>query len=335
MRGHLAIAGKSKRRIPLTASLTPILVASLVVVVAVALLGQAPAGQPAATPQWQTDAGGKMEFDVASVKPDTADPSPQTVSTNVPLGSGNMYRPAGGLFRASNIPLFSYIAFAYKMDTYQLMTFAKDLPSWTTSNRYDIEARAAGDSTKDQMRLMMQALLADRFKLAIRSEIRQVPIFALILDKPGKMGPQLKPYPDGTPCDPTASAGTNAAQGLPSIVAGGFPAICGGYANMPPSVPGRIHAGARNVTIQIMADQFPGFGNSIDRPVVDRTGLTGTYDFSIEFTPELPPGANFPADPSGPTFLQALKEQLGLKLDSQTGPAVVFILDHVEQPSEN
>jgi uncharacterized protein (TIGR03435 family) len=104
---------------------------------------------------------------------------------------------------------------------------------------------------------------------------------------------------------------------------------------MEPSVPGRLHVGARNVTIQIMADQFPGFANGVDRPVLDRTGLTGTYDFSIEFTPDIPASADFHPDESGPTFLEALKDQLGLKLDSQTGPVAVFVVDHIEEPSPN
>ncbi len=77
----------------------------------------------------------------------------------------------------------------------------------------------------------------------------------------------------------------------------------------------------------------------IDRPVLDKTGLEGTYDFVIEFTPQFnrpqPPGATFQPDPNGPTFQEALKQQLGLKLESQTGPTEAFVLDHVEQPSEN
>jgi uncharacterized protein (TIGR03435 family) len=77
----------------------------------------------------------------------------------------------------------------------------------------------------------------------------------------------------------------------------------------------------------------------VDRPVVDKTGLVGKYDFVMEFTPQingpLPPGVNFQPDESGPTFLEALKEQLGFKLDSQTGPVPVIVIDHVEQPSEN
>jgi uncharacterized protein (TIGR03435 family) len=76
-----------------------------------------------------------------------------------------------------------------------------------------------------------------------------------------------------------------------------------------------------------------------DRPVLDQTGLGGTFDFTLEWTPQLngplPPASTVQPDESGPTFLEALKEQLGLKLESQMGPVDVIILDHVEQPSEN
>jgi len=290
----------------------------------------------AAIPQWQIDAGGKLAFDVASVKQDTASMSPQTVSSNFPLGPGNMYTPNGGLFTATNFPLVSYIAFAYKLGTYQLTALVPQLPKWVMSDRYDIQAHASGNPGKDQMRLMMQALLADRFKLAIHTETRQLPVFALVLVKPGTTGPQLRPYPDGSPCNTSAPTGANLpSKGPPATIPGGFPTICGGYADMQASVPGRVRTGARNVTIQIIADQFPGLLNSVNRPVLDKTGLVGTYDFSIEFTPDVSNGPNFQPDETGPTFLEALKEQLGLRLDSTTGPVEVIVVDHIEQPSEN
>ncbi len=78
---------------------------------------------------------------------------------------------------------------------------------------------------------------------------------------------------------------------------------------------------------------------NLGRPVVDQTGLTGTCDFAIEFVPELngaiPVGSDFTPDPNGPTFDQAVREQLGLKLDSQKAPSEFLIIDHVERPSEN
>jgi uncharacterized protein (TIGR03435 family) len=283
---------------------------------------------------WEKAAGGKMEFDVVSVRPDVAPMTLETITSNFPLGPGDMYTPNGGLFHATNYPLFLYIAFAYKMNSYQTSTLIPTLPKWVMSNRYDIEAHASGNPTKDQMRLMMQALLTARFKLAIRAETRESPIFALVLDKPGKVGPQLRPYPDGTPCGGTAPT-TTGLTGRTNSVDGIFPVACGGYSDMTANTPGHIRVGARNVTIQIIADQFPGLLNTIDRPVYDRTGLTGTYDFSIEFVSDRQIGGTNPADDAGPTFLEALKEQLGLKLNAQTGPSDVYVIDHIEEPSAN
>ena len=289
------------------------------------------------TPQWQIDAGGKMEFDVASVKQDTTPPSPQTVNSNVPLGPQDMYSPTGGLLSATNVPLLQYMVFAYKLTPNQVQSVLSSLPKWATTNRYDIQARVAGNPAKDQFRLMMQALLADRFKLAIHYEIKQQPIFALVLDKPGKLGPKIQPHPADSPCStaPPALGPTPAA--LPTV-AGGFPEVCGALSGWP--VSGRIRLGARNVPMEMIATSLTNpqvLG--VDRPVIDNTGLAGKYDFIVEFTPQisgpLPPGVNFQPDESGPTFLEALKEQLGLKLDSQTGPVPVIVIDHVEPPSEN
>jgi bla regulator protein blaR1 len=96
--------------------------------------------------------------------------------------------------------------------------------------------------------------------------------------------------------------------------------------------------GMRNVTTKLIATALGVMGN-LDRPIFDQTGLSGNYDFVLKWTPEPngppPSGANVQSDQSGPTFLEALKEQLGIKLESQTGPVDVLVIDHVEQPSEN
>ena len=78
-------------------------------------------------------------------------------------------------------------------------------------------------------------------------------------------------------------------------------------------------------------------GPGVDRPVVDRTGLIGGFDLSLEWQPDAPqsPSANSQPDKDGPTFLEALREQLGLKLEPQTGPATVLVVDHVEKPALN
>jgi uncharacterized protein (TIGR03435 family) len=336
-------SGRSNRRTkPLTiAALAILAVASLAAAVpplkAQLTPDQAPATQRPPTPQWQTDAGGKMAFDVASVKQNKSGPPPsgEMPSTSFPLNPGDVYSPTGGLFRGTNLPLVAVIAFAYKLDVTDFLR--SQLPKWATVYRVDIAARAAGNPTKDQMRLMMQSLLADRFKMAIHFETREVPVFGLVLDKPGKTGPQLRPHSDDLSCS-TAYSPVPLSEVPPSaILAGGFPATCGSIVIMPPSEAGRIHIGARNVSMGFFAKALPTMPNGLDRPVLDRSGLEGTVDLTFEWMPERsgPPGSNVPHDETGTTFLEALKEQLGLKLESQTGPADVLVVDHLEQPSEN
>ena len=248
------------------------------------------------------------------------------------MGPGDYYTPTGGLFTAANIPLFSYITFAYKVTANEGQVLRVQVPKWVLSERFDIQARSNSNPTKDQMRLMMQSLLADRFKLAIHRETRQLPVFGLVLSKSGKMGPQLQPHPVDSSCSSVPDSPT--ASGT---VSGGFPLTCGGIQPMQASVPGRLRIGGRNVTMVLIASSLP---IAIDaRPVLDRTGLSGTFDFTLEWTPEanspLTPSADFQRDESGPTFLQALQEQLGLKLEAQTGPVDLLVLDHIEQPSAN
>jgi uncharacterized protein (TIGR03435 family) len=318
-----------------------VLIASLITAPRLPAQSAANLGAPApsAAPQWQVDAGGKMAFDVASVKPDTNAPSSSTIHSNIPLGPMDAFTPTGGLLSATNYPLLAYMTFAYKLAPDEIQAIQSKLPKWANTDRYDIQGRASGNPTKDQFRLMMQALLADRFKLAMHYETRQGPVFALVLDKPGKTGPQLKLHPEDSPCS-SVPPPPGSAPGPAATVAGGFPEICGVLTFVQPSAPGRFRGGGRNIPLAMFAKlistpQLTG----VDRPVIDKTGLTGKVDFVIEFTPSfngpMPPGANFTPDPTGPTFMEALKEQLGLKFESQTGPVESIVIDHVEQPSEN
>jgi uncharacterized protein (TIGR03435 family) len=283
------------------------------------LRAQAPVVQPP-TPQWQVDAGGKMAFDVASVKQDLVSPtSAQARSSNVSLGPEDRYAPTGGLLSAKNWPLLQYIVFAYKLSPSQTQATMSQLPKWANTNRYDIQAHASGNPTKDQFRLMMQDLLANRFKLAIHYETKQLPVFALVLEKPGKLGPQLQLHPEDSPCSAAPTAD--------------FPIPCG--ALVVSNQPHTRRVSARNMSIGLIASSL--VEGNMDRPVLDQTGLSGNFDFSIEFTPE--PNGPLPPTPqpeeSGPTFVEALKEQLGLKLLSQTGALDVLVVDHIEEPSPN
>jgi uncharacterized protein (TIGR03435 family) len=198
------------------------------------------------------------------------------------------------------------------------------LPKWVSSDSFTVQARAEGNPTKDQMRLMMQSLLAERFQLAVHFETRQVPVFALALLKPRKTGPKLRPHADGPPCDAAS----------PEV----FPPVCDVYSMITNPSSHIRRAGSRNTTIALLAGAIPSFG-SVDRPVLDETGLSGRFDFTLEWTPETngppSPNPNASAESDGPTFLDALREQLGLKLESTKGPVRTLVVDHVERPSEN
>jgi len=269
----------------------------------------------------QTKPEPKLEFEVASVKQNKS--GDRATRSNVPLGPGNVFTPIGGHFSATNFPVATYIAFAYKVVGNQEQSLIAQFPAWVLQDRFDIEARVDGDPTKDQLRLMMRSLLAERFKLTMHKETRQVPILALVQLKRSKPAPQFQPHTENPPCSTVPSAQNTQFNTL-------YPALCGGLLGMPPSAEGRQHVGARNVTMEFVANSLAAQGK-LDRPIFDKTGLTGTFDFALEW--EL--AANDQADHSGPTFLDAVQEQLGLKLDSQKGPLEVLLLDHIEHPSEN
>jgi bla regulator protein BlaR1 len=280
-----------------------------------------------------------MSFDVASVKANAAPMGPDTTSANVPMGPGDYFGPTGGLFSARDMPLFNYITFAYKATSNDAKLLRDQLPKWALNDRFDVEARGPANATKDQMRLMMQSLLADRFKLVMRRETRQVPAFALVLVNPGKLGPQIQAHPSDVPCSSALAPGVM--QGTtqpPSPVAGGFPATCGGIQGMDAVTPGRERFGGRDVTMTLVASTMTGLGN-LDRPVVDRTALTGGFDFTMEWTPQSAnpssQNADSSTDPNELPFLAALKEQLGLKLQPTTAPIDSLVINHIEEPSPN
>jgi uncharacterized protein (TIGR03435 family) len=284
-----------------------------------------------ATDNWEKAAGGKMSFDVASVKQNSAEPTAANWHSNVPLNQGDDFTPTDGLFSASNQWFTQYLIFAYKLTQYQYRSLSKELPGWANDNRYDIEARAAGDPTKDQYRLMMQSLLSDRFKFAFHSERKQAPVLALVLVKRGKLGPKLQPHSPEEPCIATITT-TN---GPAPTDAAGFSQRYGVIVPIKASAPGLIRFGARNVRMVMVADWLLTLtGTDIDKPVIDKTEL-GTVDFVIEYSPDVRPNPNFTPDSVGPAFLQALKDQAGLKLEQQIGDIETFVVDHVEQPSPN
>lgn len=228
----------------------------------------------------------------------------------------------GGRYAATGITLNGLITFAYQLKPQQL----SGLPEWGDSEHFDIEAKAEGNPTMEQIWLMIQSLLADRFKLVMHHETRQLPVFALVLLKVGKSGQQLQRHTDDTKCtDPPAGpppAAFRSDAGLP-------PAPCGGFSGSGGA--GSLGIAGQKITMEMLAGVL---SRQLDRVVVNRTGLHGVFDLTLEFAPQ---GATASApDPSAPpSIFTALQEQLGLKLEAQTGPVDVLVIDHVEQPSEN
>jgi len=260
---------------------------------------------------------------------------------NVPYGPDDNYRVTGGVLSAKNYPLLNLIVFAYKVPTAQGQVLFESLPSWVNSELFDIQARTENTGvTKDQMRLMMQSLLAERFHLVIHRELRQVNEYAAVLITPAKLGPNIRPHPANEPCSSIYVAppeGSPPPARDPHAFAGGFPLRCRTFGPGPASEPYFKTEGARDLPMEAIVGMFSGLGN-LGRPVVDQTGLTGTYDWYFEFLPELPPGAEIPGRPvdaSGPSFIQALHNQLGIKLVPQRGPYDYLIVDHIERPSAN
>ncbi len=283
--------------------------------------GLAPTHSPAQSPQ-QT----RPSFDVASVKPSA--PGSQTYS-NFPLGPGDAYVPNGGLFETTNFPLATYIFFAWQIQGNQGQSLVPQLPRWVMTDRFDIQARVDGNPGKNEMRLMMRALLADRFKFAMHTETREVPVLAIVLAKPGKLGPALRLHPEGAPCLTKIAPPNPQTPGeLFQTVDGGFPLVCNGIVGMTPNTSGRVRSGARNITMEFLANYLSGEG-TFGRPVIDATALKGVYDFAIEWTPQgtPSPGSNFTPDLSGPTFEQAISHQLGLKLESRRAAMQVLVVD--------
>ena len=270
----------------------------------------------------------KLKFDVASVRQNKSNAKP---TSNVPLTQGKAYSPNAGDLSATNQSLFIYILFAYKVSLTEAWDQFKQLPQWARTETFDIHAKTdIPNPTKDQMRQMMQSLLEDRFKLAVHRETRPVPIFALTLAKPGTLGPQLKPHPTDPPCTPDSPNQPSPVSAPLATLLSTWPTQCGDGDEI--ASPRRTRAGARDVTMAQIAGWLSAEGDT-DLPIVDKTGLTGTFDLVIEFAPEHGPAIT--TDNPIPTFQEALKDQLGLKLEKQKGDATFFIIDHVEQPSEN
>jgi len=286
---------------------------------------QAPSGQspsPSSAQPASTGASTLPTFDAISVKQSNgADPR------------GLLQFQPGGRFVMTNIPLRPLISLAYKLPVTGNRGVMIGAPDWVDSVPYNIEARAQGNPPREQMILMLQSMLADRFKLAAHWETREMPVYALVMTKVGKTGPQLVAHAaDNSTC--RALPAQSPAPLQPGEAPPRMPPPCGGGFLVGPG-----HIGTES-TLGSLAKSLSWF-QQIDRAVVDMTGLSGTFDITVDYVPFAPgPGVRGAdatgADQSLPsTIFTALQEQLGLKLEPQTGPVDVLVIDHVEKPSAN
>jgi bla regulator protein blaR1 len=243
--------------------------------------------------------------------------------------------PPGGRF-AARATLRTFIQFAYKLmlvgQRYDEV-FGQQ-PKWVSTEMFDIEAKApTTDATKDQMRLMMQSLLADRFKLAVHLETRDVPVMALVLVNPGKLGPLLVPHSQGPACDAKIPPVDRSSPKIPDV----WMPVCG-TTQMVDWKNNTVILGSRNTTLDVFAEWIP-LIETLGRPAVNQTGLAGRFDIEANFTPpwKIPKeqSADAQLDLSGPTFLEAVKDQFGLKLISTHAPVQTLVIDYVEQPTPN
>jgi uncharacterized protein (TIGR03435 family) len=235
----------------------------------------------------------------------------------------------GGRFEATNIQLSTLISFAYQLQPYEL----DGGPSWLNDDRWDILAKIDGDpppvlpGTADAMAMATRALLADRFKLALRRETREIQVYQLVRLSDGRLGKGLRQ--STVDCLAIQRAGDEAAKGGPPAPNPNTPdrLACG----MRISV-GRIQFGGRPMTM--LTDALTAI---TQRRVVDRTGLTGGWEFDITFNPPAPPPGREapPPDPDTASLFTVLQEQLGLKLESARLPMPVMVVNRVEPPVED
>jgi uncharacterized protein (TIGR03435 family) len=256
-----------------------------------------------------------------------------TIKQNKEGGPFRIFFQPGGRFVATNVTLRMLIGAAYgtpqPLPDFQ-MTGG---PKWLDTDRFDVTAKAAGDPAPGPqgppptMFLMLQSMLEERFQLKVHYEVKDVPIFALVLLRAdGKLGPQV--HPSATDCAALMAA-ARASGAPPPLPQPGVRPPCG--ARM---FPGNLSGGAMTMAQLVNGlARMPG----VNRQVVDKTGLTGGFDIDLTWTPdqmpqgERPPGAPpLPAiDPNGPSLFTAIQEQWGMKLEATKAPVNMLVIDTV------
>ena len=294
-----------------TLSVTLACAAAAVLVTAMSplLIVAAPQAAPAAAPK----------FDVASIK----------LNQSGRVGWDG-FKISHGNFNVANASLHMLITGAFHLQRPRV----SGGPAWLTADRFDISAKGDPGASEAQVLRMIQSLLIDRFGLVIHRETRDLPIYALVSAKNGSS--RLQKPKDGV-CDTQApESGSDALNSgkidIMHAISCGDTAVAGG--------PQGGFLWGKSVSLSSIADALSGL---TDRPVVDRTGISGQFQFDLRWSDGSPPvrnenevtretPASFDAPPS---IFVALQEQLGLKLEPARGPVEVLVIDHADRPSEN
>ena len=270
----------------------------------------------------QTSASPEPRFEVVSVK------------RNASGGMGSMMsiRP-GGRFTVSNLAVRQVIVRAFGIQPFQVTGG----PDWLGSERYDIQAKAPDDAvvTGDGMNIMLRAMLADRFKLKVRRETRDSPVYELVVARSDRrLGEKLRQ----TSKDCVANGGRGTQPGgtpaNPALIGPRDPVPCGVIM----TGGNRVAAGG-----QTMAQLATMLGPRVQRMVVDKTELSGLHDFDLQFQPDQPygrPDADGPirmylVAADVPPLMTAIQDQLGLKLQAARGPVEHLVIESIEPPSED
>jgi uncharacterized protein (TIGR03435 family) len=221
-------------------------------------------------------------FEVASIKP------------NITGDARSGYNTGQRGFVGTNVTARSLIRYAYHVQDFQLV----DTPDWVRNERYDVIAKSDHEPQDDEMRLMMRALLAERFQLTAHHDKRELSIYALVMLRADhRLGPNITKSEK----DCTADCGTSVNESRQAATLIG-----------------------RGISMDALAVRL---SDSANRVVVDRTGLSANYDVNLSWTPEQS------ATTTGASLFTALQEQLGLKLESTRGPVEVLVIDHIERPT--
>ena len=236
-----------------------------------------------------------VAFEVASVKPNKSGDTSSSTSGRA------------GSFNATNVTARRLIIYAYRLREFQIAGG----PGWIGSDRFDIIARTPENAKADNP-AMTRALLQERFKLVAHTEVRQEQVYALVLARAdGKLGPGIKPStrecqtPPGTPSPCGMNSSVNDARGKLT---------------------------GNGQSLENLVNALGSFG--LNRMVLDKTGLKGTFDFELQWTPDdVRSAAGSAQATDSPSIFAALQEQFGLKLDPQRGPVEFLVVDSIERPT--